>query len=152
MELYGALYGELNSYGLPFTLHSDGLRSSLSAMLRSGLCYLAVAEEAGTIQGFLSAGVLRMDRKLTLQGTATLGMIHDLYLIPTCRGQGLAGRLLDDAEDWLTSQGVTMVECQVVQGNELGSAFWSRRGYAPVSVTRGKRLTAKEDSHVVSSD
>ena len=79
-------------------------------------------------------------------------MIHDLYLLTGSRGKGESGRLLDLAEAWLMEQRVTMVECQVVLGNALGAAFWEKRGYAPVSTVRGKRLPPEEDDHVVSPD
>lgn len=150
LPLYSALYRELRGFGLAFELDPDGLRSSLSAMLGSRRCLVAVAETEGVPVGFLSAGVLRMDRKLSFHGQSVLGMIHDLYLTPERRGTGLARRLLDCAEDWLAGQGAALVECQVVEGNGPGRAFWARQGYAPVSTTHSKVLTPKEDAHVVS--
>ena len=58
--------------------------------------------------------------------------------------------LLDRAEDWLAGQGAALVECQVVEGNCPGAAFWARQGYAPSSATRAKVLPPKEAAHVVS--
>lgn len=152
LPLYDALYRELNGFGLAFTLSPEGMRGALSAQLRSKLCQVSVAEENGVLAGFLSAGILRMDRKLSLPGTRALGMIHDLYLSPEFRGRGLARALLDRAEDWLAGQGVTLVQCQVVEGNGPGTAFWARQGYAPTSTTRARILSPRteEASHVVS--
>ena len=149
IELYKALYAGLKEQGLAFDLEPEGLSSMVETMLRSRLCFLAVAEEDGALVGFLSAGVARMDRKLSYQGGSTLGLIHDLYLTPGARGRGLASALLDRAEEWMAGAGAAMVECQVVWGNALGAAFWERRGYAPVSVTRAKTLPGKEEGHVV---
>lgn len=151
LPLYDALYRELKGFGLAFELEPDGLRSSLSTMLHSRRHLVAVAEADGKPAGFLTAGILRMDRKLSFHGQSMIGMIHDLYLIPEYRGAGLARRLLDRAEDWLAGQGASLVECQVVEGNSLGRAFWARQGYTPVSTTRSKVLPPKEeDAHVVS--
>ncbi len=149
-KLYRALYGELRGYGLVFALDEGGLEPSLRAALSSKLCFLAVAEEEGALVGFLSAGVVRMDRKLSYEGEKAMGLIHDLYLSPEVRGKGLAGALLDRAEEWMSAAGAGIVECQVVQGNALGEAFWSRRGYGAVSVTRAKGL--RGDGHVVPAD
>jgi len=153
LPLYGALYRELRGFGLAFHLDPEGVRSALSAQLRAKLCLVAVAEEGGALVGFLSAGVLRMDRKLFLPGSRALGMIHDLYLCPEHRGRGLARALLDRAEDWLAGQGITLVQCQVVEGNGLGGAFWARQGYAPTSATLSRTLSPRpeEDPHVVSA-
>lgn len=150
--LYRALYAHLTERGLTFSLDEGGLESSLGAALRSKLCFLAVAEEEGELKGFLSAGIVRMDRKLNFRGGNTMGLIHDLYLSPEVRGQGLAGELLDRAENWFRAAEVKVIECQVVSGNEEGAAFWARRGYAPVSVTRMKALATEEDSNVVLTD
>lgn len=152
MELYRALYVHLADRGLTFSLDESGLESALGAALRSKLCFLAVVEEDGELKGFLSAGIVRMDRKLNFRGGNTLGLIHDLYLVPEKRGQGLAGELLDRAERWFRGAEVKVVECQVVSGNEEGAAFWARRGYAPVSVTRMKALKTEEDGDVVLTD
>ncbi len=151
LPLYDALYRELRGFGLAFDLDPAGLRSALSAMLGARRCLVAVAEgEGGALVGFLAAGVLRMDRKLTFRGQSAVGMIHDLYVDPACRGAGVARRLLDRAEDWLAGQGAALVECQVVEGNGPGAAFWARQGYAPSSATRAKVLPPKEAAHVVS--
>lgn len=152
MGLYRALYDHLEGHGLAFRLEEEGLESSLRTMLRSERCFLAVAEEGEELVGFLCAGVTRMDRKLSYGGGNTLGLIHDLYLTPPARKQGLAGELLDRAEEWMVRAGAGVAECQVVWDNGLGQEFWARRGYAPVSVTRARALGAEEDGHVVSAD
>ncbi|WP_251445444.1 GNAT family N-acetyltransferase [Vermiculatibacterium agrestimuris] len=152
LKLYEALYAGLKEQGLPFDLDREGLEAMVKTMARSKLCFLAVAEEEGELVGFLCAGVARMDRKLSYQGSGVIGLIHDLYLIPSARGKGLASGLLDRAEAWMAQAGAPVAECQVVWGNELGAEFWARRGYAPVSVTRAKTLPGKEEGHVVSAN
>lgn len=152
LELYKALYAGLKEQGLPFDLDGEGLEAMVKTMARSKLCFLAVAEEEGELLGFLCAGVVKMDRKLSYQGSGLMGLIHDLYLVPPARGKGLASGLLDRAEAWMTQAGAAVAECQVVCGNALGAGFWERRGYAPVSVTRAKTLPGKEEGHVVSAN
>ena len=100
MGLYRALYDHLEGHGLAFRLEEEGLESSLRTMLRSERCFLAVAEEGEELVGFLCAGVTRMDRKLSYGGGNTLGLIHDLYLTPPARKQGLAGELLGRRNGW----------------------------------------------------
>ncbi len=70
-------------------------------MLRSNSFFLAVAEEQGSLRGFVAAGISRMDRKLSYRGEKALGIIHDIGVQPSCRGRGVAEMLLSAAEDWL---------------------------------------------------
>lgn len=153
LPLYHALYETLGGYGLPYTLERDGLKRTLSAFLSSRHCRVSLAVEGEEIVGFLASSVLRMERKFTYRGTSSLGMIHDLYVNPACRGQSVARHLLADAEQWLQSQGVLMVQCHVVSGNEEGAAFWTLHGYDAISTLRAKSLCPpKEDLHVVSPE
>lgn len=151
-SLYRALYDHLKDCGMTFDLEEEGLERTLEAMLRSRLCLVSVAEEDGQLLGFLCAGVVKMDRKLSCEGGGLLGLIHDLYILPRARRLGLAEALLDRTEAWFAQSGATAAECQVVWDNELGTAFWAGRGYAPVSVTRCKRLGTEEERHVVPAD
>lgn len=128
-RLYQALYNDLTALGLPFDLSIDELPSIVTAQLKSKLCYVAVWEADGTVTGFVSAAMPRMDSKLNFRGQTRIGVINDIYVEPTVRGQGAASALRESAEAWMRANGLTVAWCHVQVNNAAGAAFWQRQGY-----------------------
>lgn len=129
LEQYQELYALLGSMGLPFDPDTEGLKSGLNVMLRSNSFFLAVAEEQGSLRGFVAAGISRMDRKLSYRGEKALGIIHDIGVQPSCRGRGVAEMLLSAAEDWLRACGVAIVECDILAENAPSQKFFAKHDY-----------------------
>lgn len=136
VRMYGALYDMLSRQGMPYLLDRERTRDVLSAQIRSKLFCILVAEREQP-QGFISASVSRIDRKL--QG-ALVGVVNDIYLEPAARGEGTASALLLKAEAWMRAAGAASVQCDVVVGNEIGHRFWRAHGYQDVSVSTYKKL------------
>ena len=57
------------------------------------------------------------------------GYIQHLAVDPEQRKQGIAGRLLELCLQALLDQGVAKSHVHVVNSNQLGRDFWSRRGW-----------------------
>jgi len=130
VALYGELYGILSGFGLPFSLERDELMSMLSVMLRSKLCYIAVAEPAGGgVRGFITAGIIRMDKKLSHPGGALVGRLHDIHVAPELRGRGVAAQLLSGFEGWLRENGAALAETHILTDNEPSMKFFEKHGY-----------------------
>jgi ribosomal protein S18 acetylase RimI-like enzyme len=69
------------------------------------------------------------------------GWIYHVATAKTHRGQGIAGRLLDQIEAALAVLGATKVNANVRDANEDGQSFWEARGYtASPSRPFGKEL------------
>jgi ribosomal protein S18 acetylase RimI-like enzyme len=62
------------------------------------------------------------------------GWIYYLATLPDLRGQGIAARLLREAEDWLAALGCPKVELMVREGNEAAGLYehlgWERQAVA----------------------
>jgi ribosomal protein S18 acetylase RimI-like enzyme len=62
------------------------------------------------------------------------GWIYYLATLPDRRGQGIAARLLETAQDWLADLGCPKVELMVREGNEAAGLYehlgWERQNVA----------------------
>lgn len=139
--LYGDLYSLLEGMGLPFALDEAGLQGLLPVLFKSKMCCLAVAETPeGEICGFVSAAISRMDRKLQFRGENVIGKISDICVAEAYRGQNVAGRLLQYAENWMKDCGVTVCESEIVLQNARSLGFFQKNGYTPFCTLTYKAL------------
>jgi ribosomal protein S18 acetylase RimI-like enzyme len=67
----------------------------------------------------------------TWQTSARIGEIESLAVLPSYRGQGLGGRLLDALETELAAIGVRDLILGVLPGNADAIRLYERRGYRP---------------------
>jgi ribosomal protein S18 acetylase RimI-like enzyme len=67
----------------------------------------------------------------TWQTGARIGEIESLAVLPSYRGQGLGGRLLDALETELAAIGVRDLVLGVLPGNADAIRLYERRGYRP---------------------
>jgi ribosomal protein S18 acetylase RimI-like enzyme len=72
------------------------------------------------------------------------GIVHNLYVRPADRNEGLGGRLLAAAEDRLAEQGIEVVSLEVLADNEAARRFYRRAGYQPHRLTVEKSLDATD--------
>ena len=57
------------------------------------------------------------------------GFIHHMAVSESCRRQGIASVLLEQALDALQNEGINKVALLVFNRNEAGNAFWERQGF-----------------------
>jgi len=142
--MYGELYDLLAALGLPYSLSESDLKSIVPALMKSKLCRFAVAEDDEGICGFVSAAVVRMDRKLKYDGDVTVGVINDIFAAERVRGRGVSAKLLAHAESFFEENGVRIVESQVIMKNEISASFFSKNGYGELARIMFKTLPRKE--------
>jgi len=68
------------------------------------------------------------------------GLVHNLYVRPADRGEGLGGALLAAAESTLTDRGVEVVGLEAMAANDDARRFYERHGYEPHRVELEKPL------------
>ena len=72
------------------------------------------------------------------------GWVNYLGVHPDWRGNGVARRLMEEAEAYLHARGAPKINLQVRRGNEGVLAFYARLGYVDDDVVGlGKRLKAR---------
>ena len=138
---HSRLYDTLKLFGLPFDLADCELESVLTIMLKSKLCYIAVAEtDSGDIAGFVSASVVKIDRKLNYAGQNLMGRMHDLYVDDNFRRTGVAKELFKNAEDWMKENGISICESYVPSQNIVSIRFCEKQGYSELGKILYKKL------------
>ena len=70
---------------------------------------------------------------------ATRGVIHNLYVRPSHRDQGVGAALLDAAESALAEEGADVVALEAMADNEAAIRFYRRHGYDSHRVALEKR-------------
>lgn len=70
---------------------------------------------------------------------ATKGVIHNLYVRPNHRNEGIGAALLAAAEEALEDAGATVISLQAMANNEAAIRFYRRHGYENHRVTLEKR-------------
>ena len=88
-----------------------------------------VAEEKGSVAGFIIADRVRSRRAATL-----IGHIITIDVLPEARRSGLGSRLLSAAEQALKKAGCENVSLEVAVDNAPALSFYKRHGYAVLKV------------------
>ena len=57
-------------------------------------------------------------------------IVHHLCVHPDCRRMGIAGLLLQKAEDALRAEGISKVFGLIFRDNDEANAFWEAQGYS----------------------
>ena len=82
---------------------------------------IMVAESEGRYVGMTGVGLDRFSKGR--------GFLWGVYVLPTCRGHGIALELLGTAHKWLASKGVGWVTAEVSGTNEGVFEFYHKAGY-----------------------
>ena len=99
----------------------DDSRKGIARYLRRNpaTCRLACTEDDHRVVGVILAG-----------HDGRRGIIHHLCVHPDFRRQGIAHRLVREAEEALRREGITKVFGLVFRDNDAANAFWEREGYS----------------------
>ena len=83
-----------------------------------------VAESAGQVLGFVTAGVVRGEASQPLTGE-----VYAIYVLPDCWGKGVGRSLLAHAERDLIDHGHDQAVLWVLADNERARAFYEAAGW-----------------------
>lgn len=97
----------------------DDSREGIDRYLKRnpGTCFAAVEE--GRVIGVILAG-----------HDGRRGIIHHLCIHPDYRREGIAARLVSEAEAALKREGIQKVFGLVFTDNDIANAFWEKQGYS----------------------
>lgn len=126
-----AMYAHFEAVSGRASLREDGFRLWLGtygppAAGKSRL--ICTARQGHACIGF-AEGLLRMPPAYFRPGL--IGFVAHIHVAPEWRGQGVATALQDRLRAWFLARGAREAQLQIVAGNTLAEAFWSRQGFAP---------------------
>jgi len=111
--------------------HLDGaanretIRPLLAHHVVDGSVLVARADEG--VVGFVNVGI----EEGALASDATRGIVHNLFVEPASRDEGVGSALLDAAEAVLVDRGADVIAIEAMADNEGARRLYRRRGYEP---------------------
>jgi ribosomal protein S18 acetylase RimI-like enzyme len=85
-----------------------------------------VAEQEGTLVGFLVATV---ERDIPIYRTGRHGFIHDLWVEPAYRNEGVGRQMVMLAVERFTAIGVTQVRLETAAANDVARKLFEKCGF-----------------------
>jgi GNAT superfamily N-acetyltransferase len=111
-------------------------RQRWKAYLASDDRLILLARDGDEAVGLMIAA-LRRDPALFVE---TYAHLEDAYVREPYRRAGLGSRLVARVEEWARGCGAAEVRLGVVAANDLGVAFWTKSGFAPLTYQMSKSL------------
>jgi len=128
VDAWVALAGTQREHGshLDAEANREAIRPILAHHVVDG-SLLVARSAAGAVVGFVNVGL----EAGSLAADARRGVIHNLYVEPSVRGEGVGSALLDAAEALLADRGAAVVAIEAMAENVAARRLYRRRGYAP---------------------
>ncbi|PWK09643.1 GNAT family N-acetyltransferase [Tumebacillus permanentifrigoris] len=143
-DLYREMYREQSGMGMVMSFQEEAVRDLLEVQVKSRFFISLVLVDGDRVTGFAVGSMMKTPTKYKLEGQALLGFIQDVYVPPLARKSGAGRALVAALEAAFRAQGISYVELHVLEGNEIGQAFWQSRGYQPVLRVLYKHLDEGE--------
>lgn len=122
-ETYGVNFPEFEySQSFANAFRHDLRRATLDS--NNGLFVLDDGREKNSVIGFL--WVVICQNNWTGE---RYGYINNLYVLPQRRGQGLAGELMRQSDDFFRARGIRRVRLTVTKSNQSAIGLYSKSGY-----------------------
>lgn len=118
----------------------EAVRDTLARHAAVGGMY--AARRGDEVVGFVSVALERG----AYESDVRRGIVHNVYVTPERRGEGIGSDLLDAAEAALEDAGASTVTLETMAANESARRFYRRRGYTPHRVELEKPLGAGSDA------
>jgi ribosomal protein S18 acetylase RimI-like enzyme len=126
--LFEKMYAEMSGMGLTVGLVEDGAGKWIKGIEKTlgRMSYLVAAKENNNTLGFAHGSLRFMPDYL---GGFLTGNITHIYVLENHRGEGIAGALLKELENWFLEKKVASIDLEVVPSNEEAKRFWLSKGY-----------------------
>jgi GNAT superfamily N-acetyltransferase len=116
----------------------SGYGRFLGSQMASDSNVVFVAERGGEVVGYVFAGV---EPRSWMELRDTAGFVHDVIVADAARGQGIGGRLVEAAAEWLLARGVPRVMLWTAERNDAGQRLFAKLGFrrTMIEMTREPR-------------
>jgi len=131
-----ALLSQLFSIEQDFQADSERQSSGLRLLLESTGSAVFVAESSGRVVGMATVQILVS----TAEGGA-VGLVEDVVVDDSQRGQGFGGLLLRYLEDWARERGLLRLQLLADKTNQPALAFYEHLGWMHTSLIALRKKT-----------
>lgn len=134
---------------LASSANREAVRPLLAHHVVQGTVLVAWDDSGGGLLGFVNFGL----EEGALESEATRGIVHNLYVEPASRREGVGSALLAAAESALEARGADVVAIEALWDNEAARRLYRRRGYEPHRVQFEREVDGSaEDAGTGKSD
>ena len=132
--LYRELFFEMAAIAPMYIQAADQDVEYLDAVLDSDEDDVLVADEEGTILGFVVLQT-QLTPPIPCMVRYRFAALMDLMVRPDARNKGIGTALIDAAKAWTRQNGLRFLELDVLSGNQRARSLYEREGFAPVLST-----------------
>ncbi|PWL41435.1 MAG: N-acetyltransferase [Bacillota bacterium] len=132
--LYRELFFEMAAIAPMYIQAADQDVEYLDAVLDSDEDDVLVADEEGTILGFVVLQT-QLTPPIPCMVRYRFAALMDLMVRPDARNKGIGTALIDAAKAWTRQNGLRFLELDVLLGNQRARSLYEREGFAPVLST-----------------
>lgn len=111
---------------------SDAIYYDLENLVSDNDSYLVVAESSGEVVG---SGYGQLRESKSCFDTGKLCYLGFIFVDDSCRGLGVAKRIMDEICNWSEQRGVTYFLLEVYSENETAVHAYEKLGFESLSVT-----------------
>jgi GNAT superfamily N-acetyltransferase len=134
IEAMSILLDQLFSIEQDFTPDQIKQRMGLKDLLAAKEAYVVVAEVKGAVVAMATLQVLIS----TAEG-GRCGLIEDVVVNASYRGQGIGQALMSHLEDWAQKQGLTRLQLLADRDNHPALTFYKKQGWSVTSLIALRR-------------
>lgn len=102
------------------------LSRTTAAILRGGRSHCIIADSSSGIAAYIYFVI----RSVPGVEKSAIGSIEEIYVDPSAKRQGLAGRLVKMALDAMHELNVDRIQARVLAANDPAVAFWEKERFA----------------------
>ena len=99
-------------------------------MQDSESAYIAVAEEKGSVQGYILGQIEELPPVYTIH---KVGIIRDVCVIQGARHSGLGTQMFQHSMGWFKNRGVGSIQVRIPVENKVAHKFWETQGFTPIT-------------------
>lgn len=119
--------------------YNKGFERYIATFLKKDNAIILIAEVDNQPVGFIVGQIT--SPFIPFSKIKKIGEIAICWVNPDLQGQGIAGKLVAEAEAWFARQGLEYVELQYIVGNTKAENFWNKQQYKPFRIECRKQIT-----------
>jgi len=124
VPVLSALLAELFAIEQDFSADAEKQQRGLKLLLASSQAQVFVAEHSGTV-----VGMVCLQKRISTAAGGEVAVLEDLVVTAAQRGQGIGRALLQQAQQWATTEGLLGLQLLADKENYPALLFYQQAGW-----------------------